>query len=170
MIITLEKLYEIAHLYKINIDYRDLHNQQHHGLDGYADAEKRLIVLDMSLLDNLRHHKCVLAEEVGHILFPPRPGHLAYHMSSYYELDHYDRSHIKAVVAQDERKAIQWATNFLIPDIELGRSIEDGKKTVYEFAEIFEVEKWFMLFRLNFYKRQNRKNGRKTKWNDIVIR
>jgi len=168
--LSLEDLIDMAiNVLVITIKYEDLHSKRP-TLDGYADAGNRLIVLDISLRDNPRHHKCVLAEEIGHILFPPRPGHLAYHMQGYYQLDSYDRSSIKAVVSQDERKAIQWATIFLIPDIELDKSIADGKKTIYEFAEIFEVEKWFMLFRLNFYKRQNRQNGRKTKLKDIVIR
>ena len=79
MIRSIDNLFDLADELGIDYAYDDLHNKQHPNLDGYADASKRLIVMDKSLLEKPRHHKCVLAEEIGHILFPPRPGHVAYH-------------------------------------------------------------------------------------------
>ena len=150
MIMSFESLLELARQLKITIEYQDLHHEQHSALDGYADTEKKLIVLDLSLRDNPRHHKCVLAEEIGHILFPPRPGHIAYHMKGYHKLDHQCRSNIKAIVSQDERKALRWATSFLIPDAILQAAAKNNIDSIEDLAEWFDVEKWFLLFRLDY--------------------
>ena len=159
MIVSFESLLELTRKLMIIIEYRDLHHEHHFALDGYADAEKKLIVLDVSLKDNPRHHKCVLAEEIGHIIFPPRPGHIAYHMRDYHKLDHHSRSNIKAIVSQDERKALRWATSFLIPDAALRVAAKDSVNSIDELAEWFDVEKWFMIFRLDFYELKVEENN-----------
>ena len=151
MIVSLESLQELARKLKIIIDYRDLHHEHHLALDGYADSEKKLIVLDISLTDNPRHHKCVLAEEIGHIIFPPRPGHITYHMKGYHKLDHHFRSNIKAIVSQDERKALRWATSLLIPDAGLRTAAKNSMESIDDLAEWFDVEKWFMEIRMSYY-------------------
>ncbi|WP_066638977.1 ImmA/IrrE family metallo-endopeptidase [Desulfolucanica intricata] len=168
MILSIENLLELTRKLEIIVEYRDLHHEQHPGLDAYADAEKKLIVLDISLKDRLRHYKCVLAEEIGHILFPPRPGHVAYHMRDYQKLDYNNRSNIRAIVAQDERMALSWAANILIPDSELETAIKNGVDSVYTLCEWFDVEVWFMLIRLDLYKKKFGKNGEKNICKDII--
>ena len=159
MIMSLESLLELARKLMIIIEYRDLHHEHHFALDGYADAERKLIVLDLSLKDYPRHHKCVLAEEIGHIIFPPRPGHIAYHMRGYHKMDHQSRSNIKAIVSQDERKALRWATSILIPDAALRAAAKNSVNSIDDLFEWFDVEKWFMLFRLDFYRQRVGENN-----------
>ena len=164
--IGVELLLVWANVYDIKVKYRHLPP----GLLGKANARTKTITLDTRLEPKYRLLKCVLAEEIGHILYPPRPGHVAYHSTNYYHIDHCDRSNIKAIVAQDERKALTWATGVLIPDVEFWRVNRNGVDTVYELAEYFEVEEWFMMLKIGYVRRTARNAGHKIKWKDIIKR
>jgi len=140
------------------------------GLLGSADAWRKIIKLDNSLRGRPRLMKCVLAKEIGHILYPPRPGHIRYHSTGFWETEHHERSHLKVIVAQDERKALTWATSVLIPDVEFWRAIGEKHNTVYELADYFEVEEWFVLLKIGYIRRKARDDGQRLKWRDIIRR
>jgi len=144
--------------------------RKHPDLYGIADSARKLITLDQSLRNNQRLLKCVLAEEIGHILYPPRPGHLAFHEAGYTYADHNSRSNIKAIVAQDERKALQWATSVLMPDVVFWRVVRDGINSVYDLADWFDVEEWFVSIKIGFIRRQAWDSGQKLKWRQIIRR
>lgn len=164
-----ERLFTIARTLETEVNFRNL-RQMHPDLLGMADASIRTIYLDHSLDKSPRQLKCVLAEEIGHIIYPPRPGHVRYHSKQYMDGDCIDRSNIRAIVAQDERLALQWATNVLIPDVDFWRVIGEGENAIYQLVEKFDVEPWFLLLKIGFIRRQARESGIKLKWRDIVSR
>lgn len=133
-----------------------------------ADSVNRIATLDLSLMDKPRELKCIMAEEVGHILFPPRPGHIRYHSTEYIHIDHCERSNIKAIVHQDERKALRWATNVLIPDVEFWRIRDSGVDTIHGFADCFEVEEWFVRLKIGYLRMKAKSDGKKFRWRDII--
>lgn len=135
-----------------------------------ADAEAKLITLDNSLRFNQRQLKCILAEEIGHILYPPRPGHIRYHSKQYMYINSMDRSNIRTIVAQDERKALLWATNVLVPDVEFWRVVGDGVSSIPQLVEWFDVEPWILLLKIGFIRKQARDSGQRIKWRDIIRR
>ncbi len=167
--VTLDTLLLITDTLGIKVKFKDL-NRNHIGLLGKADANKRKVVLDNSLKFCMREQKCILSEEIGHILYPPRPGHIAYHARGYYDIDNIERSIIKVTVAQDERRALDWATNALIPDVEFWRAVEEGENILYQLADWFEVTEWFMRIKIGYIRRKALDNGTRLKWNDIIRR
>lgn len=148
---------------KIDVRYRNLQKKTP-GLLGKANAAINTITLDTSLKLNPREHKCVLAEEIGHILFPPRPGHIAYHRKGYWYKDSTERCFIKGIVAQDERKALDWATGVLMPDVVFCRFIENGDKSLPEIADYFDVEEWFAKFKIAYVRRKAKLEGKRLSW------
>lgn len=169
MMISMNTLYDIAMELDIEVIFRNL-RQRHPDLLGMADASNRTIHLDQTLNQSPRQHRCVLAEEIGHIIYPPRPGHIRYHSRQYMDRDCIDRSNIRTIVAQDERKALKWATNVLIPDVEFWRVISEGENNIYQLVDKFDVEPWFLLLKIGFIRRQARESGKRLKWRDIVRR
>lgn len=167
--ISAERLFIWADKLGIKVVFRNL-RKQHPDLLGMADASIRVATLDSSLRFDWRQQKCILAEEIGHILFPPRSGHVRYHSKSFIYSDCIDRSLTKIIVAQDERKALQWATSVLMPDVEFWGAVKDGANTVYQLAEWFNVEEWFVLLKIGFIRRQAREEGQRLKWRDIISR
>lgn len=164
MKISLELLMSQAKAYGIRVFYKTLHDD----LLGEANAETKTITLDVSLLDNPRSLKCVLAEEIGHIVHPPRPGHIRYHSRGFHRREDY--SMIKTTVAQDERKARDWATSVLIPDVEFNRMVANGDYSLSELMEYYDVEQWFLEHKISYYRRKERNKGRKVKWRDLIRR
>lgn len=138
------------------------------GLLGKANAARKLIILALSLKDNPRELKCVLAEEIGHILFPPRPGHIRYHSKGFHDRE--DCSMVKHTVAQDERKALDWATSVLLGNVDFARIKSVGAKDVNELADYFDVEPWFMEHRIGYLRRKAEDSGQKVRWRDIIRR
>ena len=137
---------------------------------GVADAAKNIIVLDVSLRSNPRLLRCVLAHELGHILFPPRPGHIRYHSTNFIDANDGINS-IKVIVGQDERMAQDWSTGILMPDAEFNRVIETGNYSINEIAEMFEVEPRFVLQKIGYYRRKEESAGRMVpKWRDLIRR
>jgi len=165
--ITTDRLFFWARLFGITVVFKNL-QKKHPGLLGVADAENMRVTLDSSLKNTPLQLRCILAEEIGHILFPPRPGHIRYHSRGFWDIDHYERSNIKHIVAQDERKAIDWATNILLPNVELSHIMSIGARNIYELADYYDVEPWFMAFKINYLKRKARTHGEKVRWKDIL--
>lgn len=140
------------------------------GCLGKADATRKAIKLDKSLLDSERKLRSVFSEELGHIISPPRFGHIRYHSIGFYETAYDESSNIKRIVAQDERKALDWATGILLPDVEFGRIMENGNYTLWEIEEIFDVERWLIEHKIGYYRRKQWNLGRRVKWRDLIRR
>ncbi|OPY64130.1 MAG: hypothetical protein A4E56_00184 [Pelotomaculum sp. PtaU1.Bin065] len=120
--------------------------------------------------DNPIQEKCVLAHEIGHILFPPRPGHARYHSRGFHDLEFNERSTTKATVAQDERLAQDWAITVLMSNVEFNRIMEQEEKmSIPKIAEYFEVEQSFVKDRIAYYRRKEEAAGRKVlRWRDLI--
>lgn len=161
MTFSTDRLFYWARLLEISVIFADLPT----GLLGQANADTKTITLDRALKSSDRRLRCVLAEEIGHIMHPPRPGHLRYHSKGYWQID--DRSSLRHIVAQDERKALDWATGVLMPDVEFNRIMEDGNHSISEIVELYEVEPWAVLHKISYYRR---KAGRRVKWRDVIRR
>lgn len=142
----------------------------HPGRLGKADTKRKVIKLDITLRSMPRLLKCVFAHEIGHFIYPPRPGHIRYHSRSYVNIKHDERSNIKAIVRQDERMALKWATSVLMPDVEFNRIMENGNYSVKEIADYFDVDPLFVRYKIGYYRAKERDFGRKVKWRDLIKR
>lgn len=94
-----------------------------------------VILLDESLQDMPRRHRCVLAEELGHYFCGAtgaivRPG-------AYSPLSGGAR-------AKDEHRGLRWAANYLIPTDRLALAAQAGLSSVPELADYFEVEEYMV--------------------------
>ncbi|MEG6512469.1 hypothetical protein [Desulforamulus ruminis] len=94
----------------------------------------------------------MLTEEIGHIIHSPRPGHIRYHSENFYQTENY--SMIKNTVAQDERRALDWATGVLLGNVDFDRIKVVGTSSVGQLAEYFDVEPWFMEHRIGYLRRK----------------
>lgn len=149
----LEDLLRIASLYNIRVIYRNLH-VSNPVLEGYAKPLQRLIVLDNSLLGRPTDHICVLAEEIGHIFYPPVYSCVNYHRADFYQKDTLARSEIKYQHSKTERVALVWATGYLIPDEEFWEFAASGPREFVEWLEHFGVAEWLMRWKIGFMKTQ----------------
>lgn len=165
--ITTDRLFEWASIFGIKVVFKNLKGL-HPGPLGLADAENKTIELDRSLIDSPHQLKAILAEEIGHILYPPRPGHIRYHSRGFWQRA--DCESIRQTVAQDERKALDWATGVLMPDVEFNRIMETGDMSLGEIAERYEVDPLFAKHKINYYRRKERISGRKIKWRNVIRR
>ncbi|WP_068965013.1 ImmA/IrrE family metallo-endopeptidase [Desulfosporosinus sp. BG] len=140
----MKKLWDIVIKERIEIRYKDFSSLPENikGLYIYDQRLGPLIILDKDLHHSYRLHKCVLAEEIGHFYTAARTNLLTVHTSA----------NLQTMEAQDERKAAQWATDFLIPDSELVNALESGCRSCFELAEYFNVTEWFMYRKLGLLK------------------
>lgn len=164
MKITLDIVKSICMIYGIKIIYAGLPD----GLLGRANAKTLTIVLNDSLRDNPQEEKCVLLEEIGHSIFPPRPGHIRFHSKNFYKRE--DCGMIKQTVAQDERKARDWATSVLLGNVDIARIKEVGAFSLNELADYYDVAPWFMEHRVGYLRRKAHENGQKLRWREIINR
>jgi len=155
----MEKLWDIVEKEAITVHYDDFSNTPEgiHGLYLYHKRIGPLIVLGEHLHHSRRLHKCVLAEEIGHHYTAPRTSLLTAHASA----------NLKAMESQDERKAMEWATSFLIPDRELAKAVGLGYRSCFELAEYFDVSEWFVYRKLNLLRMCFRRAGLKVKCQDV---
>lgn len=167
--IDIDDLLELADMLGIKISFRYLNRKRKRELLAFTVSRFKTIILDHSILNDLPKLKSVLSEEIGHILHPPRPGHIRYHSRRFYQRD--DCSMIKYNVAQDERKALDWATGVLMPNVEFNRFMENGGYSISEIAEHFEVETWLVEHKIGYYRRKQFENyGRRVKWRELIRR
>lgn len=164
MVISVEALLGVCMTYGIRVFYVNLPDD----LLGRANARTKTIILNTSLKENPREEKCVLLEEIGHIIYPPRPGHIRYHSKGFYKRE--NCSLIKHTVAQDERKARDWATNVLLGNVEFCHIKSVEASTISELADYFDVEPWFMEHWIGYLRRKASDNGRNVKWRDFISR
>lgn len=142
---TLDDLLCLADAARITIRYHDLNSHP----EITAWAQGRTIILDRSLLSNYREHKCILAEEIGHVLLPPLQSHAPYYKKTFATLDFKRRSLLTYQVSKDEFRARAWAANFLIPEAAFSDHIARGPHTITDWCDYFEVSDWLMLFRFH---------------------
>lgn len=162
MRITTELLIKQAEIYGIKIIQKILPE----GLLGEADADTLTISLDKGM-DNCQTRD-VLAEEIGHMVLPPRPGHIRYHSRSFHK--NKNCSMIKHIVAQDERLARDWATRLLLGNVDLEEIKNVSANNIAELANHFEVDPWFIEHRIGYLRRKKRESGNKAKWKELIKR
>lgn len=163
----MEELLDVIRKRNIILRYENLHRFGS-GLDGLYVLDPligHLIILDNTLLFRYRQHRCVLAEEIGHSFYPPRPSHIRFHKNRCKACDN-----DAVIMEQDEQKALKWATDFLIPDAKLWQAMFEGYRTVSELTDYFDVEDWFLRKKIGFIRRKARNEGIKLKWGDIFLR
>lgn len=132
----MDRLWDIVEKERIKIKYKDMSNipEELSGLYLYDERFGAIIVLDSRLQENYRLHKCVLAHELGHYFTSSRTNILQAHAST-------DQ---RIVLSQDERKAHEWATNFLMPNNLFNQAVMEGCQSAYDLAEWFQVTEWFV--------------------------
>jgi len=162
--ISTKMLKNTAEIWGIKVVYENLHQD----LYGKANAGTKTITLNISLKNNPIQERCVLVHEIGHILYPPRPGYERYYSRDFFKYNSEECSSIKKIVAQDERKVNDWAMSILIPDDIFNRIIADSDYSISDLMEMFEVEKWAVEHKLGYYRRKEHNNRRKGKWRDII--
>jgi Zn-dependent peptidase ImmA (M78 family) len=164
-VIKINRLFDIIKAENIYFNYTNLLTSTHNKLYGvyfFEDSYGPSILLDKSLAkpENRRLHKCILAEELGHHFTVPRTNIFKLYGSCSIEcLD-------KIQQAQDERKALKWASDILIPNVELSRAVSDGCQSVYVLAEWFDVTEWFVFRKLGILETKYRDIGSRIKSRD----
>ncbi len=158
-------LQETAYTHGIEIIYEDLRYTKHPLLKGYAWPGKGLIVLDKSLRSRPKQEKCVLAEEIGHCLYPPIANHIAYHYAEYQHLNCWERDSLAVRVTKDELTALHWGTSFLIPDKNFWDYANKWPYDWLDWLDYFDVEDWFMKYKFWFMRTKHY-----LKWNKLMIR
>jgi hypothetical protein len=146
----------------IKIRYRNL-SKIHPEFIAYA--EPPYVYLDPKLDKLPRQKKCILLEEIGHCLYPPRAQHVAYHGAKFRSLTQSSRDNLAVLVAKDEHLALQWGTSILIPDEAFWDFARIGPHELWEWIEHFDVEDWFMRTKIGFMRRKH-----PFKWRDIIKR
>ncbi|RJX18548.1 MAG: hypothetical protein C4570_06625 [Ammonifex sp.] len=165
--ITIDHLLLIASFLGARVTYSDLH-AIHPKLEAYTRFPA--IHLDKSLECRPRQHRCVLAEEIGHVCYPPRPGHVAYHVAgSWNSLDYEARDGLAVIVAQDERKALKWATGLLIPNSAFWRFAGKGPQSMEDWLEEFDVERWFLEAKIGLI-RVSQPPRQRLQWRNLIKR
>lgn len=161
--ICYDDLIYIASSLGIEVVYRDIHSEKPL-LDGYAVPHKKLIVLEKTL-KYTAHGLCVLAEELGHCVFPPLSNHITYHRSDYHNMNQWQCDNLAVQVAKEENQAIFFATNLLIPDSQFWKFFETGPHDIWEWCEHFGVTEWFMRRKIGFMRVKKR-----FQWKDAIAR
>ncbi len=158
----MERCYSIIEQEQILLEYTDLSSKTRSNLYGLylSDGYGCVILLD-KLLDkpeNRRLHRCVLSEELGHHFTAPRNDLPRVFGSCSLGVTRVlpDDALSKVQIAQDERKALEWATNFLMPNNEFNKAVAAGCRTVYDLAEWFDVTEWFVYRKLGIIKARYR--------------
>ena len=109
------------------------------GLYDARPEEPPLILLHENLKNNRRLLRCILAEELGH------------HFTSSGGLLVFARSDRACVAVKQERLALWWAVQQLVPLSSLISAIEGGFILTHELAEHFDVTERFMGTSVRIY-------------------
>jgi len=154
----MDRLLELCHKERIVLQYVPLCTTDRKLLGLYVcGPDVYTILLDVSLKNNYRKHREVLAEELGH--------HFMGINRNFFVLDGF---HEYTIVRRDENRALQWATDFLIPDKELVYAVsKHSLRSCFELAEYFDVTQSFMWAKLGFIRSCYRKLGLRIKSRDI---
>ncbi len=157
------RLIRLSETMGLCVTHENLH-RRHPGLDGYARPARGLIFLDHSIRGT-RQGICVLSEEVGHCLYPPAADHLTYHSREFWQLSQAQRDNLSIMATKDERAALLWATEYVIPDWKFWAFYSRGPHNWWHWLEHFEVEDWFMRTKVGFMRCKH-----PFKWREMVTR
>ncbi len=141
------QLYEIVEREGIILRYDDLATTPDEILGLYYYSRRTLrpiIILDSRLRGRVAEHDSVLAEEVGHHITSPRISVVDAHACQ--------GSWI--IISQDERRAMEWACDILVPSDVLCSVVRNGRDSLWELAEYFEVTDWLMSYKLDMLRRR----------------
>lgn len=108
------------------------------GIYWCPDGIRPAIGLDHSLERNRRELRCVLSEEVGH--------HYTTGGNCLTKTFYSFRDRIQTSI--EERRAMEWAATYLIPETQLIKAFKKNITTVWELAEYFDVTEEMVNFRL----------------------
>lgn len=138
----LDSLLGLAQEHGLRIIYLNL--SLNDGLLGLHAPEVKTIFLDEKLLEPQNHklHRCVLAEEIGHFITGTSVNALHFNYK------------LTRIITEEERKALLWATEKLIPTNEILFLLADGFFDCEELANYFGVTNWFMFRKLEFLQLQ----------------
>lgn len=147
-VVKINRLYDYIESEGIYFNYTNLLTNTHkklYGLYFFVEDYGPAILLDKSLdkPENRRLHKCILAEELGHHFTVPQTNIFKLYGSC--SIEYLD----KIQQAQDERKALEWASSFLMPNVEFNQAVSNGLQTVWDLAEWFDVTEWFVYRKLD---------------------
>lgn len=116
------------------------------GLYDSRPKEQPAIILHNNIYDNRRLLRCILAEELGH------------HFTSAGNLLAFARSDKKTIALKQEKQAVWWAVQHLMPLNELIIAVNSGLFLTYELAEHFDVTERFCGTGIKLYfEKKNRK-------------
>ena len=114
------------------------------GLYDNRPGEPPVIFLHKKIRHNRCLLRCILAEELGH------------HFTSSGNLLAFARSDKKAIFLKQERLAVWWAVQHLIPMDKLIETVNSGLFSTWELAEHFNVTERFMGTSLRLYCEKNK--------------
>lgn len=125
----------------------------------YYDFDRSLpmIILDHRLETNRPLHRSVLAEELGHYWTAPRTS-IAMPSTSYT---------LEVELSREERRAIQWACDYLMPVDRFAEAIRAGLTSPADLAEHFEVTEWLVRKRIEFLRNKLRRRGAHSRRRDV---
>lgn len=115
------------------------------GLYDSRPREQPIIILHNNIRINKRLLRCILAEELGH------------HFTSSGNLLAFARSDKKAIALKQERLAVWWAVQHLVPLNELIAAVNSGLFFTWELAEHFNVTERFAGTGIKLYFEKKRK-------------
>ncbi|WP_049755837.1 ImmA/IrrE family metallo-endopeptidase [Desulforamulus reducens] len=137
-----DRLFELAAQERIKIEYWEFAPPL---LAVYTCLEGMppVIGLDVSLSQNPRSLRCILAEELGH----------HFTTAGYATPRTYFHYANRLLLSKSEDQALRWAANYLIPATALRHAIDKGIQKE-ELADHFNVTKQLLRFRLKLLKQE----------------
>lgn len=157
----MEDLFHLVEREGIYLRYVDLSGAPGRTVYGlyYRDPIRDLpmILLDHRVETSRPLHRSVLAEELGHHFTAPRTS-VAVPFTSYT---------LEVELSRDERRALRWACDYLMPVDRFTEAVLSGLRTPWELAEHFEVTEWLVWRRLDFLRQDLRRRGVRARWRDV---
>lgn len=150
----MDGLFRLCHNEHIDVEYVRL-TRSGRMLGWYLPAEEDApptILLDVSLHQDRRRHRVVLAEELGHHYTVPTSSLASGGLCAPLQIP--ERSNR----TRDEGRAVRWAARHLIPTMALAQAAREGHHTVHDLAEYFCVTDWLVHRRLRILRSDLRKS------------
>jgi Zn-dependent peptidase ImmA (M78 family) len=143
----MEQLLQLVDQERIALSYFDLSlsPRRLYGLY-FVAREVPHIILHKDLEHNLALHRSILAEELGHHFTVPQSNVIV----------PYTSYSMKLALSRDESRALRWACDFLMPDVDFRKAIHSGITNPHDFAEYFVVTPWLVYRKLRFFIRRRR--------------
>ena len=105
----------------------------------YYPGKNPVIGLDYRITEDIKHFRCVLAEELGHFFTTRQESNI---------IHYHCRNRIG--IYREEYQAMVWAVNYLIPDHELVKAYK--LMPPWKLKDFFQVDPEFMAFKLRLSK------------------